>query len=278
MKTMEYRVAWKLSDKCNFQCRYCYITPSVAEKTVHGSQIKKALKNTGKNWIIGITGGEPFIYPDFVGSCKALTQEYRISLDTNLSPRSVVEQFVHEIDPERVEYIYASTHIEERERKGAVSEFIENIHLLRKYKFDPIVNYVMHPTLIDRFREDYKFFASNDIKLEPKPFKGKYNGKIYPGAYTKYEEGLILKYNPNAIKLVPFKSKGLRCNAGRSFIRIQPDGSITRCDSETTVIGDVFSDIKLAGDPKPCALDVCGCNRHYLIEDPKGQSCENDSI
>ncbi|MBC8501376.1 MAG: radical SAM protein [DPANN group archaeon] len=298
----KYFASWLMLPKCNFSCVYCYyavpipgtktykpLQPSKSIvkrlishiKSIFGLKKKKplpvkpkifthnlieSLKKTDKDWIIGMTGGEPFLYPDFVEVCKELIKHYRIAIDTNLSLDSKVREFAEAIDPKMVEYIYVSTHIRERERRKDVNGFIDRVLLLKKKGFRVTVNYVLHPDLIERFEKDHEFFKSRGIALSVRPIQGKFNGKIYPSSYTDSEKKLILKYSPK-VKSYPANFKGIPCNAGRNFIRINDAGEVMRCASDKkTLLGNIFYGIKLFNQAMPCTVDKCHCFGADLIE------------
>src|SRR6476619_7665059 len=87
---------------CNFRCNYCFIP--VADLSiklrVHATNEawQEAFDATGKRWLIHLTGGEPFVYPNFVDLCARLSQRHFISINSNLAHASV-ERFASEIDP-----------------------------------------------------------------------------------------------------------------------------------------------------------------------------------
>jgi MoaA/NifB/PqqE/SkfB family radical SAM enzyme len=223
------------------------------------------LRDTGIDWTMGLTGGEPFLYPEFVELCKTITQAYRISIDTNLSMPSLVKEFSEAIDPRKVDYVYASTHVLERERRNGLDDFLDNVLLLRNKDFKIIVNYVFHPLVFDRFEGDYELFKSKGIRLEPKALKGEYEGKVYPKAYSSREKRLLLKHNPMADRAAPFVSKGLKCNAGKRFALLKMDGTVVRCTADKTELGSIFRGLHLNQSAEPCSVSVCPCNGQQLI-------------
>ena len=178
-------IIWNMTRKCNFRCEYCYFPHdnSPVTETLPVEKIKAFLDDTGRTWTVGMTGGEPFIYPGFVDTCEVLTQTHNIGVDTNLSISSKVKDFAEHIDPARVDDLYVALHIQERERIKGVPAFIENAQLLLDKGFTVIVNYVVHPDLEQRFHKDREFFAAHGIAITPRPFKGEFEGRRYPEAY-----------------------------------------------------------------------------------------------
>jgi MoaA/NifB/PqqE/SkfB family radical SAM enzyme len=256
----KYLASWMMTEACNYRCDYCEQDYTSKPKfRLDLNAITKTLDDTGKRWVVAMTGGEPFVYPRFVDLCAELSQRHRIAVDTNLSLHDRVADFAERVPAEQVSYIFASTHIEERERRNGREAFLKSATLLLDRGYNLLVNYVFHPRLRNRFSTDYEYFAARGVKLRPKPFKGTYEGKVYPDAYAEDEAELLRKYNPTADKQVPFRSRGLLCWAGRELIRIWPDGSVTRCTSELTEIGHILTGIELLEGPEPCRADRCIC-------------------
>ncbi len=262
-----YRLSWNITRACNFKCHYCCSTPqNRIESIIPTHKIIETLKATKKQWRIAITGGEPFIYPNFIELCKELTKHYKIRLETNLSINSSkVREFVNNVDTNMVDNMNISTHIEERERRNGVDEFIKNLSLLKKEKYKFLVSYVLHPQLIERFVKDFEYFQAAGIKLVPKPYKGIYKEKIYPEAYSEREKKLLSEYNTE-FQIYPFNSLGIKCNAGRTLIRMDENGIFKRCVSEPTELGDVYKGVKLYDSAKACKVKQCYCFGHGLIE------------
>lgn len=264
---------WNMTRKCNFRCSYCYfphdaspvteilpvdrILRLLAQNPCHVDE-QKGEDNTGSGWLVGLTGGEPLLYPGFVDICRRLTHEHRIGLDSNLSIPSRVREFAEQIDPARVDYIYASLHIEERERIKGVDAFIANVVLLQERGFRVIVNSVLHPSLVDRFLTDQERFARSGVTLVPRPFKGEYCGQRYPEAYGP-EVRAIFADHPQAGTKMVYNFKGVPCYGGMRFTRLEPDGTVLRCSGDKTRLGNVLEDVRLNRAPQPCTVSKCPC-------------------
>ena len=121
---------------------------------------------------------------------------------------------------------------------------------------------------MEKYKRDFENFSQKGLILKPKPFSGIFQGKSYPASYSMNERELMRKYNPDAEKLMPFHPKGLRCNAGRTFFRIWPNGTITRCVSDKTALGDLSKGIRLHDDARPCCVKICKCFGRQLVEKP----------
>jgi MoaA/NifB/PqqE/SkfB family radical SAM enzyme len=262
-------LSWYVTDFCNYRCSYCgSITCQKAYDPLNVEQIITALTATGKKWCVGMTGGEPFTCPDFVTICQKLVDAgMLIQIDTNLSLRKPVTDFIHAIPAAMVDNLYISLHIEQREERGEVSQLISHISALRKKGFPFQVNYVLDPRLLHRFEKDVAFFGQQGISLQAKPYRGIYKGKLYPEAYTTEEMALIQQSNPESFLEMLFYSKGVMCSAGQTLIRLWPDGTFSRCAVDKTSTGTLSDGISLNSEPLPCRMPYCSCFGMELISE-----------
>lgn len=266
-------IMWNMTRKCNYRCGYCYFPHdnSPVDFTLPVEKILAFLDARGEQWRVGMTGGEPFIYPKFLEICEALTQRHVLDLDTNLSVSGKIRQFAERIDPGKVHSIYAGLHIEERERNKGVEAFIKNYHTLKSRYFNIIVNYVLHPRLLPRYEDDAAFYAERGVPLKPRPFKGVFEEKKYPQAYDERARGYFAGH-AGAGKKVVFNFKGVPCEGGRSFVRLEPDGTIFKCAGDRSVLGNILNDFTLSDEAAPCQTLKCPCRGpDYVHLDPVQQ-------
>lgn len=262
---MRDMASWMITVQCNFKCPYCSIWKNPSYTAIDRTKALENLKKTGRSWVIHFTGGEPLLVPDIVDFCKDLSQDFMISLDTNLSIKRRVQEFVDTINPQRVMTFHVSCHILELERLNLVSTFIENIRLLQSSGIERItVVYVLYPPLINRFENDYQKFLDSGIRLNATPFSGEYGGKSYPQSYDDRSRNLLEQYGfPLTGGIF---SKGLRCRAGYSLISIQHDGTINRCRADKRNLGHIEGGFNLFQEPSPCSVEVCPCFGDRAIE------------
>lgn len=261
---------WNMTRNCNFQCSYCYFPHqnTKIENPISTSTLLNFLSTNNDKWLVGMTGGEPFIYPNFVSLCEAITQKHYIGVDTNLSLSKQIKKFAKRISPSRVNDIYASLHIEEREKRNAVTQFIENYHTLANAGFTIKVNYVLHPLMEDRYQNDIDFFKKNGVPITPRPFKGMFEGKKYPQNYSEESKHIFALHPEAGIKMV-FNFRGVDCDGGHSFIRMEPDGTIFRCPGDRTVLGNIHDSVSLYESATPCNVNRCPCQGvHYVKLNP----------
>jgi len=283
---MKYEVEadWILLKTCNFRCTYCLCgQASLSSKLVtYGThqQWVDAFRATGKIWLLHITGGEPGIYPDFLGLCENLSKGHYLSINSNLSNPSIIH-FAERMNPERVHYINAALHPDERQKKSSYDIFIKHVQKLQQHHFNVLVSTVMTPPMVKEFPNLSERFASEGVFLLPKVMRGEYLGNKYPESYAEGERALILEHMINAaaqyspviermgeaatidmfadrrfLDKIP-DYRGRLCGSGYNFVTIKPDGQVIRCGSGK-VLGNLLSkDVKFLRSPIACDTSYC---------------------
>lgn len=281
---------WTLNKFCNFSCPYCYVSmKDRREITYKGNYVQRIINsfnNSGKIWLLHMSGGEPFFHPDFVDLCKGLTKRHYISVNTNLS-RQPVYAFCEKIDPKRVSFVHCSLHITERENQKLINDFIEKVRVLKQATFNVFITQVMWPPIVDRFNQIFEFFKKEGMLVRPKLFRGIYRSKEYPQSYSGREKSTILHFmkligeadsqpgkamghiNPDLDKLwingnVSFRN--LPCLAGVKFVAINFNGNIRRCQSDAMNLGNIFQGkFKLLENEHLCKARICCCPYYGFI-------------
>lgn len=275
---------WVLLTTCNFRCAYCFVPlPALETKlTTYGTnaQWSEGFDATGKTWLLHISGGEPSIYPGFVDLCKRLSEHHYLSINSNLSHRRI-DTFAETINPERVHFINAAVHYDERLEHTALDAFITRVQKLRRHRFHVLVSLVMTPLLVKNFPEISSYFESHGLSLIPKVMRERFEGKIYPGAYSAEQRSLIHEYLAKARKNYatvtsvmgetatidmftddrlldsPRIYRGKLCGSGHNFVRIEPDGAVIRCGSGMQLGNILLRNVAFLTAPKPCDSFYC---------------------
>lgn len=215
-------------------------------------QWQSAFEATGETWLLHITGGEPTIYPDFVELCERLTKRNFISLNSNLSHRSI-QQFSGAVDPARVSFINAGLHLEERNARADQETFVRNAGSLRGAGFPILISLVATPRALAQFDEAVELLGPIGLYPIPKLLRGPLDGSVYPAAYTESDKRLFRKFSATARDFYQFidgwserpsidmlhddqfldtgepSFEGALCDAGYRFVQINPDGHVSRC-------------------------------------------------
>jgi len=267
------RIVWDIHYKCSYRCPYCWFKDDM------GSRYLKIRHISSEEWIerwnyiygiygpnhIEITGGEPFIYDNFVYLVKEISKCHNIRITTNLSVN--ISNFTSEFNPERVKII-SSFHPTFAE----VDIFLKKAAVLKEKGYGNTVVYVAYPPqlkLIDYYK---KMFEDKGIVFSVTPFCGIYKGLSYPGAYSDSEKKILgqnigededrLKYTLNSES-----PRGKLCHAGQRSVLLFEDGKVARCGPlKFRPFANLFDkDFKLLEEPQPCESDLCPCDDQKSI-------------
>ncbi|MGH2443482.1 MAG: radical SAM protein [Chloroflexota bacterium] len=290
---------WSLMSTCNYRCEYCFWDSEALGRKIKPpapiDTLSRFFDDTSLTWLLHLTGGEPFHYPRFVELCRLLTQRHFISINTN-ADSDRVRTFSEIIDPARVDFINCGVHVQQREERNRAEAFVRNVHFLRDAGFDAFASCVMYPPVFPDFSETWERYAQDDVILIPKAFRGIYQGRPYPEAYSDSQRALFIEYSLRAEQecreqitrravrpsIDPFLDRerflhgtedcrGRMCRAGRDFVRIWDTGEIRRC-GPADVIGNVAEGwFHRRNGPSPCIETECPyfCAR-YLVQGPLG--------
>jgi len=264
IKQFPYRLNWVITQECDFNCFYCIqkdIDKSAKLVVYSPKEIKAFFDKTQVSWLIMITGGEPFKYPNFVDVCAELVPKHIIQITTNLNDEKIFD-FANRIQPENVHSITASYHKLMRRGNNQVNDFIDKCLYLKQKGFPLLVNYVSHPLSLPNMVADIKFFNELCIDTYALAFRGTYNGKVYPQAYTKKEIDMISRYIADNIELKFAYNElnyfGYYCAAGRSYFFMDKLGNVSRCVTLHKKLGNLFNnDFKIDNKIKPCIASYC---------------------
>ena len=287
-KDQEYDIwlHWILTYKCNLGCAYCFnksrlknlkntgssrqliknyllkfVTGQANVSKINTHALLKTLDRTGKIFRLELSGGgEPFLVSNIIGACAEITKKHYIGVVTNLTSEKIRE-FCMLIDPGRVLSIIASLHIKELERAGLISRYIDNFLLCREKRFNVTAWEVAYPQLLAQAEEYVRFFEEKGIKLNFRPFCGRYNEKLYPGDYTPQE---MKVFGLDISDIKKFYQKGNICNAGYNTAVVLPNGEIHTCFRINENIGNIYTGIRLKSAMITCPLDYCDCPLNAL--------------
>lgn len=275
---------WALNHLCNYKCSYCDARADREHRWVgriSPEQYRAFFDNTGKTWMLHITGGEPFFHPQFVPLCETLSQRHYLSINSNLTSRRVY-QFIEKIDPDRVDYVHCGVHYQERERRKGWRDLRAKIGALINRGFATFASLVTTPESFAAYPHIAEMFEQLDIPLVPKAIRGNNEGKFYPQAYTAEERRQFVLFSERAEKVGrnsrhrPFRNHptvnplldrdyldgvpdftGWICSAGKTFVSIGLDGTIYRCGHKT-VIGNIFrNQFRPYEQDQPCDDEWC---------------------
>jgi len=269
---------WELIRECNFNCTYCFSNPRLGK--VPDIDIKKAIDRLDKfkkTFLITLTGGEPFLIPNFTEFVHELSKKHFVRIDTNLSVGHAFDKFINTISPERVIEITWSIHIAEREiLKLKISRLTDAVKKFEAKGFKMSGNYVVYPPVMSRIEADMAHFASEGLTVSPSLFVGRYEGREYPiykdrNAYKQEELKIINKYNRQAHTVLQ-KTKNVLCQAGSAAFYVNADDDVFPCVTVDKKIGNFYEDWDLFPKVIRCPKDYCYCpfNRSFTSSSKTG--------
>lgn len=271
---------WDIHLACNYKCPYCWW---------HGKEEEINKKNFYVNidkvidaWRrmydkygkvkLSITGGEPFLYPNFDKFLIECSKLHEILVITNLEFFKV--DLLKQIEYKNNLTINPSFH----PLSADTGKFIEKVKMLEKYNMLQAVSLVAYPIFIKDIDKYKKIFKEKGVvhNISLQPYNGIFKGKQYPDSYTDEEREkiglLIAKRGGENFLMESFNPKGKKCNAGKIYGQISPNGNVKKCggwsEEEDTFIGNIFDvDFKMLEEASICNCYKCVENEWaFLLE------------
>jgi MoaA/NifB/PqqE/SkfB family radical SAM enzyme len=235
----------------------------ITEDRINVRALIRTLDRTGKIFMIGFTGGEPFLVPNIIDACIELTKKHYILIDTNLTTDKV-KLFADKINPRRVAFILASLHIKELEKHNLVDRYVDNFIFCKKKGFNISAVEVAYPPLLKDIEMYRNFFRKKNLDFYFRPFYGDYEGRVYPEAYSEEE---LRSFDMNKLGMEKFYHKqGEICNAGYNAAIISRTGNITPCSHITKSMGNIYKHINFKNKQTICPFARCSCPLNILDE------------
>jgi organic radical activating enzyme len=281
---------WIINMLCNYNCQYCTSRSDEENDKVllyTPEWYAKFFKQTGKTWMLHISGGEPFVWNKAVDVMIALSQDHYLSFNTNGTQSLRLARFAHEVNPSRVEYFHIGTHFEERTRNDGWSELYSNMRMLKKWGFTVFASLVMERSAFQHFRTVSRImWEETGCVLVPKtemhltdsdsytlPEKDQLEHFVWE-ILDKHPE-LLKHYTINPLRDIDYLSgfpdfRGHLCRAGVKFVKIDEFGGIWRCQKKEKLgdIGEYW--LNLHDTPYTCQEQFCPyyCLKHSFKTNP----------
>ena len=252
---------------CNYKCEYCYAPHEYRLGHHFQGDINEwhdAFKRTFGNQklVFYLAFGEPMVAKKFYDVLDMIAREpnWYGHMTSNLSPR--LDRLVEtKLFKEQRFNINASFH----PTQTSIDKFLDKLLFLRERGLECPVVFVMWPPFIDKFEEWFKIFDEHNFLVHIRRFKGLYNGKFYPKAYTEEERQVTARYSDDAtIKYMlndfNVDFKGWLSYQGMYYILVDYHGDVYASpDSHEKHLGNIFNgDVKLFTEPQPYGLDWNG--------------------
>jgi MoaA/NifB/PqqE/SkfB family radical SAM enzyme len=273
--------SWDIHYKCNYDCPYCWFYNKWDE--ISKLNIYVPLKEMLKYWTnvykkygsinIQITGGEPFIYPNFIDLICEISQMHNIGITTNLSfDVKQLEKRISKLNGKNIG-IGMSFH----PKFVKFETFFEKVTIVKEIGIGNTILYLAWPPQIKEIPKYKEYFLKHKFVFSVLTFWGKYNGIEYPAGYTDEEREIINTAlgirgeSGEKFQVIPKITRGKLCNAGHTYALIHPDGKVYRCGGgnwkeQHPPFNNFFSEnFSLLNEPLPCDSEVCPCNEWSFL-------------
>jgi len=263
---------WFITWKCNFKCAYCWEVQRIIKGELQPEPYKDYKLwvdawNKIKPEILDISGGEPFLQPDFIKLLNELDPDIKIAITTNLS--FDVVDFVQKVNPDKIISLTFSYH---PTQKMSRDQFGGKVLLVKNRGFKNItVNYVTWPEQIWQIEENKNYFEKIiGVRFHVDPYAPTPH---FPYEYSDRESRYIQQFvEPNRKHAFGTDEKfDVACSGGVNHISVEPDGSAYRCIQDKVTnkpkIGNILEgDFKLNTKKTFCdQYHICpGCDRDKI--------------
>ncbi len=265
LRKFPYRINWEITYSCSFRCTYCVnrqVNKSFKPVEITPVEIARRFDETERQWLILITGGEPFEYSGFVEVCSALSQKHHLQITSNLSSPDVI-RFAETVDPDKIFLISASFHTLQREKQNLINDFALKSQYLINKGFPLLVNYLAHPGCFERMSSDIATIKQWGVDVFVIPMRGYYEGLNYPEAYTQEQWDIMKPYlldveTEIAVAFSKLNLYGRKCEAGSNYFFMNPLGDISRCATLQKKLGNLFeANFSVGRRNRPCIANNC---------------------
>jgi len=263
---------WDIHYACNYRCSYCFFAKEWDVKAkenrypdlVRWKEIWDDIFERYGSGHIHVSGGEPFTYPSFIDLVAYLTEKHTVEFDTNLS--FDVLEFISKVKPGRVKFATAF-----HPELVSIDSYLKKALRLKKEGFDIGINYVAYPPQLDRMKKYKAAFGRHHISFDIMPFRGEYQGRIYPKEYIAGEKELIKNCDSNlaiSTRMLDWydkdktSRKGQLCRMGQMYTKIHPNGDAYRCcyiDDRGKLGNLIDGTFSLWEEARPCEYIECPC-------------------
>ena len=223
---------WHVGRQCGFRCPYCLLLWD--EMGAQDLPLERAI-GAWRRWYerhgraqVCCTGAEPMFEGVGLQAIAAITEWHVLNITSNMAfPERALDGFA---DPSRV-FFTASYHPEPRAGKRQnVESFCRRMRRVQARGFGVVgASCVAYPPLVDGLAEAKRRIEADGLWFSVHLFRGHYEGRAYPEAYTEDELSRIMDVIGPDASPTPVSMKGKPCWTGCKYLLVHADGSAHRC-------------------------------------------------
>jgi hypothetical protein len=250
-------------------CPYCWERQRQAKGEFHPEAFIEADKwaeawNKLKFDIIDITGGEPFLQPNFIDMVNKI--ESKLAITTNISHDLC--EFVQKVSPQKVFSMTLSFH---PTQKVNILHFTGKALLLKNRGFNITVNIVAYPEQMFMIPALKAHFNNTGTRVHVGPYS---QTPYLPFEYTPAEKDFIKMFTgDDRMNAFTEEVRPVNCSGGNNHLTVFPDGDAYRCINDKiqgkNKVGNIIfdTDFKLLDEWKFCEdYNKCaGCNKDKVL-------------
>lgn len=261
-------VSWNMNTLCNYRCSYC--TQRFLDDRKRWAKDVPAFLDafgtlpaiTGVPWEVKLSGGEPFLHPDFVDVVGGLAARgLFVSVVTNFSRHELIDDFLAAAG-DRLRVLSCSLHLEFAEldafiaRASAVQE-----QLADRPSSSLVVTCVATQANLPRLSDTAERFADVGVRFKVQPEKQDREVVSYDNA------GRALLYRlggHNGTGHIAHDFGGQPCWSGARYFIVDDKGEAFRCYPARRYrverLGNVVEGtLRLYEAAEPCRYRTCHC-------------------
>lgn len=164
-------ITWFIGKRCNYDCSYCasYLhdnySPHIDKNKAFNfiDQLEKYTVEQGKNFKINITGGEPFVHPNFIELLKYIKNKKQLTQLVVVSNGSVPLKTYIE-STEYITNLTISLHLEQDD--SVINNTVDKILSLNAVSGLFLnVNLMALPGKLDKIKNIIELFDTNNVKF-----------------------------------------------------------------------------------------------------------------
>ncbi|MEM8711017.1 MAG: radical SAM protein [Planctomycetota bacterium] len=265
------------STLCNYRCSYCYLDHDGRNAKKEDAAFKKwdrivdRVAEIPRPLFLAIgTEGEPLTIKPFWDTLRRLSKHDHVKgfwFPTNMSRD--IKKLSEGMDVSKLG-LTASLHPSEfKNHDKDFDAFLSRCEWVIEQGGDVVINFILTPGQFDLFPA-YRWIArQRGIPMTANVFKGEWQGKTYPAAYTEEDHARIDGFFSDRPLVHEFmsgrSSRGELCNAGRDMLHLNSTtGEVMNCPFALEHMGSIWDDdFSVRPGLSACSTDWCKC--HWTI-------------